>query len=1434
MALKLDHLPPAVASQLRSYYRRRRLFQLLRLLASVAIGYVVLVLLGAHLDRFLFLDLGTRVRIFWLVHGLVGAAGLAALVAFLLRRPTVRELAYELEAKLPPDAQEMYVTLHDVLSRGAAQASPVARQLVGQLSRSTAAYSKGFRAAKLVRDKQLRIVSCVLLLLLLFCGGLAVPTSYEFPLMLERFYFPGRNLPKPSFIKIKVSPARIVVGKGGEALIQAEVSGQIPDVLKWLVEALGGSQKRCTISRVRGRTGHLSFGRGERSEMSRIHRNLFLFSKGDLQESFSFRIRSGDAETEVRVVEVIAQPRVVDLSLLVTPPAYAGLKPEKVTDVRRPLRFLPGSLIKLSFRTDQPCPTRKLAFEGAKDPVEPDWDETAQVATHEFVLKQKTAFEITVVNKYGFQNVEPVKVSIGLRDDLPPTVRLEFPTSDLEKVPGELVPVQAQLKDDLGITEAAIRFVLNPDPDQETVPKEIAIPLPTARPKAASLSTALDLGKTGAIPGDTISLSIRARDTAGSDGLSREILVRVVPFTRGENERLRILALRFVSEALHEVSEATRPEAAQDGMAIPKEAWEKIAALARKLQLPLAEEPTIQSLLDLLDREHHLTDSARHKEDVRLLSSAIRFACCPFAREERKPEELARFRKKELELIGRSIVPQLVKYRQLKNLIWRLFGMRYEAVNIREELGKLGAGGTADQGRTESMKRRIDLYLKTLQDIGDELIELSRTTPALDAEQIKQIVGEQNAAAYYMGHGALKRRRASCDEAIKQLSATLAAAKRGLLPLHDEEVKARIALAGMYQAHIENLLAPPATAQYGLDAAAWLAAEGRLLEREPFARYRDRLVNLVLSGCLAEAGSGPGLARTDLEKQWKKAAAILAPDQRPAAAAVESDALDSLSQEWELASALRARGVSHTERLLEVALLQVEAARRRGDSAQLVRLTDLVQKLDLGAELADASVVENEAMSRHTPTGDLAAALRELSDEAARHSDSRSPAAEMERLLGRLRETGHKLDESVKALKSGAGESGHMADLVPRLEGDAQAMRQLLAGLSIRLGLLSFDGEEARQAESLLLKLREAFSRYDARSRAFLTGLRTAGPAAKSTAELTKLEADVDHLRTLHQSLIQTIEKTVKAQPAGQTREEETKRPIIEQLAQTQRYVDAMRSLLASRDRAATAREYLKEFKEASTFYLSSNAHLLGAARQALADAEAALKGNPVQAAVFTDKVNQSCRFLEQMKRVAQTAGQGELSDRVGTSVTRLLEKAEALPFAHMNPDAVEVNRRLFAIGEMSKSLSALENDCREAAEPTQDEPIEFRGGPEGIWGKEYRYQAEQSRLRLIGQARFARLAVMEAVFEALNEKPERQRLERGLAWSVFLYRLVRSELAGISGARPPATGEERTVDPHLKFLREELEKARKVKNLKNYEAATKEYLDSMADFLRY
>ena len=720
--LTFDHLPAAVAGPLRQFYRRKRLKQLLRIVAVTALVQLLLVLVAVHLDRLFFLSLPARLTLFWVVMGVTGSAALAGLGWFRLRRPTLRQIVYELEGQLPAEIEERYVTLESVLATGGLAGRPVAQDLLARLQESVVAHAGTLTPTRLVHDAVLRRLAWTVGAVGVAVALLFVPRDYQFPLMIARFYQPSKPLPKPSFIKITVSPTDLVVGKGGEAVVQAQISGSVPWGFDWLLRKFGAAADQCVLRLVDGET----------QPMSRVQRDRFLYSRSELERSFAYVVRCGDAETPAHNVRVVAQPRLLDATLTVTPPAYVKQPTMTITELDRPLALLAGTQVKLTFRCDQPVPTRMLQFEKDKPPVTPDWDEATRTGTYEFTVKDKTAFEVVVTNREGFANRDRLKISINLREDARPVVTLDEPTGEIEKVSGELVPIRATATDDFGVTELVLRYVVNPDPNTETTPREIPVPL--------TGTTVFDLEQTGAVPGDVVTLQLRARDGAGNDGLSAEALVRIVPFTRDENERLRLRQLRLIAGTL-----ATNA---------PVE-------------------------IDWLEREHHFTDAAQAKADLRQLSGVLRTNT--------PPAKLA------------PVVWQLIGYREAKNLTWRLYGMRAEADRFREALQKQAGN-----------ERRAKLYLDSLQDIGGELIELARRAKVME---VAQPVGELNTAAYQLRRGSVPRRLASCAEVQRLIGVLLAQLRQALPALAEQESNARRQLAAF----------PRAT-----------TGDQRLLGREPF------------------------------------------------------------------------------------------------------------------------------------------------------------------------------------------------------------------------------------------------------------------------------------------------------------------------------------------------------------------------------------------------------------------------------------------------------------------------------------------------------------------------------------------------------------------------------------------------------------------------
>ncbi|HUU59633.1 MAG TPA: hypothetical protein VMZ50_08820 [Phycisphaerae bacterium] len=1461
MGLKLGHLPPQVASRLRAFYLRTRFYRFLRMVYASAAVYGILALLAAHVDRFFFLDASTRVGMFWAVH--VAAAGFAliSLLSFLLRRPSVRKVAYELESRVSPNPAERYVTLDNVLLRGGYEQDPVSQDLVQQLELSTIEHSAGVRAGRLARDSRLRVVSVLLILVAATYTLLLVPDSYQFPLMMERFLFPGRNLPKPSFVRIQVHPAHVKVGKGEGVVIEAEISGEIPPLFRWVMKKFGMTTDRCLIAMRDGETGPFPLADAETADMARVQRNLFLFSRGNLQGSFRHRIRCGDAETRIHTVRVIAQPKILGVTLKVTCPEYAKLPPQKITDLDRPLRFLPESRIELSFRTDQPVRERIIQFEKEKQPVQPDWNEQTLTGAHAFVLKKKVTFEIKVVNREGYANVDRTKLTIDILEDRPPTVRLEYPTEDMEKVPSEIFPVRAAIEDDLGIAEVNLVFTLNPDQQEGAVPKDIPVEMEESLPRTQDLNEMFDLDKTRAVPGDVVSVHVRARDSLGNDGRSREIRVRIVPFTRGENERKRLIALEFLTGAMKEVRESPRPPTPPDpatAMDIATDPFDRISTEAARRDVVLGKSPSVATLLDLLEKEQHFTDAARSKEVARKLCGLLRFSAAPFGDDPRVDPYA--FRAQALRELSEEILPGLIHYRRLKNITWRLFGMRYEAENIGRKLTELHAMQRPDPGLLKSADKRAELYLKTLQDIGEELIELSRRTAALDADALTRTVGQMNTTGYFLKRpdSPLKKRMTSAEEVAEQITVTIEAIRRALPALFEKEAAARVRLDGRYReillkiAALRQAPAAPGGASapdgWYRNAAAWLDDDSRLMKWNPFLPFWPRLVNLALSERLAAARSAAGDAarrqrEADLQKTGRQ---IVAPGGDLAKQIHKAAAVSiALALDWETDTVHSLKDISNTEKTFESMLLAIEEAQLLGEPASQQRPQRFAEVLaiDLRKELPGVPAArgsrDSDAVAKH------AANLRVLAAAAELRYGFPSPALLVERLGPVLEQTDAQLAGAEVALRTGLDPTSaeKLLGAVAAARRETEQLRRAIANLSLQIGYLPL-GKNVEADELLMLKVRDRFHFYLGRTGKAMNSLQRLRVKSPDPAALTELRADFDTLTNSHRIALRGgIEKALAERKKGDTvsPEDRKKYTILPDFARTRRYLETTEALLKGRDSAAVARAFIEEFKEAGLIYLADRAELIDAARSALVQADAAAaalgKGptvDPKDLKDFHGRLDEALRRLNEMKAAVEQSGEGELQDSLAGGVAAAITKISRLRLSEGKVTARIVSARRFVLDQIATELESLGREVRGAAQ--QRGPTEsgiLRGGPTGILAKELAYQAETTRSRLLGQFRLANRRVTEGVLEALAESPDEAKYHDAAAWAVFLHRLVRSDLYGVGSQRVGAEGPSPS-EPLLKWLRSELDKAVLIKTLKNYAKPTAEYLRSARDALRY
>ncbi|MCX5660342.1 MAG: hypothetical protein NTW19_11555 [Planctomycetota bacterium] len=1471
--MRLQHLPAPVADRLRQYARRKAVLRALRLTFIAFLSYVLLVLVMTHVDRFAFLDSGQRQGHFWLVHGLLALLVLVELVWLARQRSTARELAYELESRLGPKAAERLVTLENVRSRGEGRATPagaVEAELAAALEASTIEYSRDLPAARLARDPLARRLGIASAVVALGCAALFAAPLYQFPLMLQRFYQPSRDLPRPSFIALEVTPNQAILGRGAEAVIQARVVDRTPAPLRWLMDLLHAAPRGCVISieplREHAATAPASAPATQAApsptvaptatttaNMVRVQRDIYLFTRGNLQESFAFDVTCGNAQSARQAVRVATQPRIVALRLTATPPAYSNLPVQRLDSLARPMRFLPGTQIELAFTTDQPVKRRLLHVERAPKPIDPAWDEATLTGTHRFVLKEPVALEFEVVNSLGFANVDRSPLRIGLQDDQPPTIRLDLPPQEIETVAASLVSFQGQVEDDLGLAEASLKFVLNPDPKREPTPREIVLPIETPGQRKLELAAALDLEKTGAVPGDTLQVEVRARDTRGSDSLSRPVLIHVVPFTRGADEQRRIAALRVVAGALDAMLAAGKAADAESGYAaVDNDAYAALVKTAASAGVTLAEAASARSIIDLLESEQYLTRDPRDQRDVREIHAVFARIAGPMGLSAEGRAALVKAQGPRLAAAIRA----LANYRDARNMLWRFLGMREESVRLRGVLADLQEKESPPAEEIDRLNRRTSLVLAALQDLGASFLELSRSTPGINAKAATDLVGEINETGFFITRGSMARRKSSAAQIAQKLGDALALLRPTLPTLLERDLAARREVESLYATALGTVASGPADAAkpdpaalgQWLDAAsAWLAADRRLMEREPFAPITPRLTGFALAESLARVRGAASAQQAALEAQRRAvAAAILRTDVPWSAAADRERAVhDRLVLAWLTETTRRWPNLSDVERQLEIALIAGEFAAARATSpAAIAAALDPVLRLPL-----DSAASQPAAAAAGREMAAATADAREAAKEIAAIASTRPEFAALKQagspeLAQACVAAVAEASASFTALEKAIANDASAADLARQLRAtlrafDNQAQTLDLAADTLSMSLLVLPGSPDVPAsrDALLLGLRDLHGRFRQRTSTAFDALRAATAADASAQQLGEVKSQSGRLKLLQEALAAGTPKLFGAasatQPGGAGAGGRTAATLARSAALARATLESTGKPEAGR-LAAT----LTQLPGAAASLLASRGPAVVAARQGIVDALAAVEDkspDPVRAGASLSRARAA---MDEFRGLAEQIGAANLPPAITAPLAVAATELQRLPAVPADGDATALGKLRFALGEARRKFDALVGAVRALGAQSSEEGLEYQGGPVRAWAERNGYEAQAVRQRLLALSRFAQgqaLAGLLPAAGATTPTSPADSVGEAYAWAALLYRLQRSELAGAGLAQTTQRPAGKVTDPLLEFLRGELQKAKQQQKLLiEYSEPTKAYLDMVGDYLRY
>lgn len=1416
-ASTLQTLPPAVQKGFRRYYYRKRTYAAIRILLSALVLYVLLVWLAIHLDRFSFLTMVERARLVRAVHGIAGVfAALRVLWLFLKKLP-VKGVAYALEAKLGPDVEERYSTLVDLLNRDADELNAAEQQLVAELVEDTLKRDQHRRTARLAGDRTLLrwLAASVVMVLLFFLPSLLWP--YQLDLMLKRFYLPLNGYPKPSFVAIELMPTAEVVGLGREFVLQVKTQGRVPRPWIKLLKLFGRELSVDPQMHLRAATGT-----SEKRELTRVGEDRYLFTQTNVREGFQYRLRCGDAETEWSSLEVVRVPRVTEITLDVTPPVYSRLEGQTVLFRGQSLLFLKGTRVRLVFKTDQAIATRTIISDILEKPIDPIWDEEARTGTYVFVLRDKVTLRIKVANERGFENTDPAVVSLGLLEDRPPSAFLKEDEVLRERAATDQVALPFHVADDYGVAEIAVSYIVNPAPGQMKGAKEVKLPLVGQHRKLSQIAL-FDLRAANAYPGDRILLRLRARDTAGQSALSQGVLIDISSFGRGAREEVRIRTLRFLAKAIERATESATlgddPETA--ALHISDGIFRRIAEEAKANGVFLAKKSSFLTLFEALEREHFLTGSPWDKEDLRHIHAAMVLA----GRRTIGASDPVELRNEMVLQVVEDILTPMLDYRELKNVMWRCFGLRRAAAAL--------AASQRPVARDKSK-----LIFTTLEKSLARLLKVAARIKSLDAAKLRVEInamaeirrsalgekkdspaGEFNEGAWDEGElideGADARptRKKPRGPAASKLELKRLATRLGnvlaleqaavLEALHDSK-EARQYL-GQTQAELfSHLLARPDRRSDPDDwwrrVMQFLDGDARLARANPYPPLWPLVANHLLSSRLLEANQ----RRWD-EKMARKFVGPPSPlvmpevgDLAPKVFSRYERGQDELFIYSSLATLERHKDVSAIEKEFAARLLVIELAERHakaaaGDASALLGLS-----LDRQPSAPTPFRTRPESVCRAAADyleleGELRAALLELV--------AATPAAEaVKKLPPGFQVTSRWLGNKVQAK--------HAIVL------ERQLVRCFVERFYLELTALPAGDTPTRPLELLYLKLRE----FRERPPASLHHLEEApGEGQLSPRHFDDVDIDMRQLGNHRRAVYAKVNDMIKRFQEGRAQKlNDYQRVLAGELEKTAYYVTTCTELGQAADQEGVAKEYIGNSEEATMAYLSASLFRLRAVTALLQRARNSLDRRAKADGAFLGLVAQAREALEQYVRILALARPSEFKEQVATTLQNLGARLQRLGADPGNANA--------AVYETANIIEKLQDVTRELdTYSVRIGKLRFTGGG-GLASKGISaVRVFETGKRLADHVEFHRERVSACIFELLEDKPRAEVCRLGLPHAAFAYRMVRSDLARFRPLEPILPAER--PPNYVGYLRAVLQQAAKIK--------ITQYKDSIPPYLR-
>lgn len=378
-------------------------------------------------------------------------------------------------------------------------------------------------ASGVVSDRSLRRAGIAIVgMIALFCiYGLLAPKQVR-PSVLRVL---GADVPAPTQTQIEVAApapdASVVVGT--TVNFEVRVRGRQPEQA-WVEFSSDEGQTWPVGKRLNLRVPHERTAQAGPWTAAR--------DGSDVGATFWYRIHAGDAQCDIRRVEVRPQPVATSHVVSITWPEYSNRRDPQKSD--GPIDALIGSKAELTVRTNVPASEARVVYHGAAGDFSRQMsidDADRRMLRAAWVVDRDLEYEVRFNDGHGAGNPDPIRYTQRARGDRAAEIAQTAPQGNFTAFPTDVFKIQARIVDDWGLSRVALAYrglhgsgVI-----------ELADDGRAGRP-IIEIDTTVAVESLAAQPGDLVELHLEATDTRVNLRGERDLQI-----TRGPVSELRVV-----------------------------------------------------------------------------------------------------------------------------------------------------------------------------------------------------------------------------------------------------------------------------------------------------------------------------------------------------------------------------------------------------------------------------------------------------------------------------------------------------------------------------------------------------------------------------------------------------------------------------------------------------------------------------------------------------------------------------------------------------------------------------------------------------------------------------------------------------------------------------------------------------------------------------